>query len=125
MSDIKRYEITWSAHMSAPVLAVEIDPAICTTETLENINNFFINARDRLYDSGDDIIVAVLKMLGSVCFTEQTGPTGDWNAQGLIDLFKDGEMEGWPPLDGSYGIRILSCDTPDVSYEDMEVAEVS
>ncbi|HBB6981321.1 TPA: DUF2528 family protein [Salmonella enterica subsp. enterica serovar Napoli] len=125
MSDVKRYEITWIGHISAPVLTVEINPAVCTIETLENINNFFINAEDRLYDSGSDIIVTVLKMLAAICFCEQVGPTGGWNTQGLIDQFKDGNMEGWSPMDGSYGIRILACDIPAVNDDDMEVEEVS
>lgn len=107
------------------MLTVEINPAICTIETLESINNFFINATDRLEDSDGDIIVTVLKMLAATCFTEQTGPSGGWNAEGLISLFDNGNMEGWPPMDGSYGIRILACDVPGVNYDDMTVEEVS
>ncbi|EAW8180876.1 DUF2528 family protein [Salmonella enterica] len=124
MSDVKRYEITWSAHQDAPVLTVEIDHSICTDESLHQINNFFINAEDRYLNCDCDITTTVLKMLAAACFTEQTGPTGDRNAQGLIALFEDGNMEGWPPMDGSEGIKILNCDTPDVCYDDMEVEEV-
>lgn len=125
MSDVKRYEITWNAHDDMPVLTVEIDPAVCTIETLENINNFFINAQDRLDEADGDVIATFLKMLAATCFTEQTGPTGDWNTQGLIALFEDGNMEGWPPMDGSEGIKILGCDVPGVCYDDMIVEEVS
>ncbi|EKZ9425950.1 DUF2528 family protein [Salmonella enterica] len=125
MSDVKRYEIIWNAHDEMPVLTVEIDPAVCTIETLENINNFFINAQARLDEADGDVIATVLKMLAAACFTEQTGPTGDWNTRGLIDLFKDGNMEGWPPMDGSEGIKILGCDSPGVRYDDMIVEEVS
>ncbi|EKQ0889046.1 DUF2528 family protein [Salmonella enterica] len=125
MSDIKRYEITWNAHEDAPVLTVEIDHSKCTDELLHQINNFFINAEDRYLDSDCDITATVLKMLAATCFTEQTGPTGDWNTQGLIALFEDGNMEGWPPMDGSEGIKILGCDSPGVCYDDMEVEEVS
>ncbi|EKH8529779.1 DUF2528 family protein [Salmonella enterica] len=124
MSDIKRYEITWNAHEDAPVLTVEIDHSICTDEYLHQINNFFINAEDRYLGSDGDITTTVLKMLAAVCFTEQTGPTGGWNTQGLIALFEGGNMEGWPPMDGSEGIKILGCDSPGVCYDDMEVEEV-
>ncbi|EEC2773281.1 DUF2528 family protein [Salmonella enterica] len=124
MSDIKRYEITWNAHEDAPVLTVEIDHSVCTDELLHQINGFFINAEDRYLDSDCDITATVLKMLAATCFTEQTGPTGDWNTQGLIALFEDGNMEGWPPMDGSEGIKILGCDSPGVCYDDMEVEEV-
>ncbi|EJI5073113.1 DUF2528 family protein [Salmonella enterica] len=125
MSDVKRYEITWTAHGDAPVFTVEIDHSICTDKSLHQINNFFINAEDRYLDNDCNITVTVLKMLAAMCFTEQTGPTGDWNTQGLIALFEDGNMEGWPPMDGSEGIKILGCDSTGVCYDDMEVEEVS
>ncbi|HGB5308497.1 TPA: DUF2528 family protein [Salmonella enterica subsp. enterica serovar Poona] len=124
MSDVKRYEITWNAHEDAPVLTVEIDHSICTDKLLHQINNFFINAVERYGESGCDITATVLKMLAATCFTEQTGPTGGWNAEGLIGLFDNGTMEGWPPMDGSEGIKILACDVPGVNYDDMEVEEV-
>ncbi|MGG5965272.1 DUF2528 family protein [Salmonella enterica] len=125
MSDVKRYEITWNAHEDAPVLTVEIDHAICTDESLHQINNFFINAEDRYLASDCDITATVLKMLAVSCFTEQAGPTGGWNAEGLITMFDKGNMEGWPPMDGSEGIKILGCDSPGACYDDMEVEEVS
>ncbi|EEN5589304.1 DUF2528 family protein [Salmonella enterica] len=125
MSDVKRYEITWNAHEGAPVLTVEIDHAICTDASLHQINNLFINAAERRVNCGFDITVTVLKMLAAACFTEQIGPIGDWNTQGLIAQFEGGNMEGWPPMDGSEGIKILGCDSPGVCYDDMEVEEVS
>ncbi|EBF2169437.1 DUF2528 family protein [Salmonella enterica] len=123
MSETRRYEITWNAHEDAPVLTVEIDHSICTDASLHQINNFFINAEDRYLDSDCDITATALKMLAVFCFTEQTYQ--GWNAEGLIDLFKDGNVEGWPPMDGSEGIKILACDVPDVYCDDMEVEEVS
>lgn len=125
MSDTKRYEITWNAHEDAPVLTVEIDHSICTDESLHQINNFFINAEDRYVNSDCDITATVLKMLAVICFSEQAGPTGDWNTYGLICQFKDGGYEGWPPMDGSEGIKILGCDSPGLCHDDMEVEEVS
>ncbi|EMW9316468.1 DUF2528 family protein [Salmonella enterica] len=129
MSDIKRYEITWNAHEDAPVLSVEIDHSICTDASLHQINNFFINAEERYLDSDSDITATVLKMLAVFCFTEQTGPTGRWEAKelmaGLMVMFETGAIEGWPPMDGSEGIKILGCDSPGVYYDDMEVEEVS
>ncbi|EAM6083122.1 DUF2528 family protein [Salmonella enterica subsp. enterica] len=125
MSDVKRYEITWNAHEDTPVLTVEIDHSICTDKLLHQINNFFINAEDRYLNCDYDITATVLKMLAAVCFSEQAGPTGDWNTYGLICQFEDGNYEGWPPMDGSEGIKILGCDSPGVRYDDMEVEEVS
>lgn len=125
MADVKHYEITWNAHEDCPVLTVEIDHSICTDASLHQINNFFINAEDRYLDSDCDITATVLKMLAATCFTEQTGPNGGWNAEGLISLFDNGNTEGWPPVDGSHGIKILACDVPGVNYNDMTVEEVS
>ncbi|HCM1915221.1 TPA: DUF2528 family protein [Salmonella enterica subsp. salamae serovar 28:r:e,n,z15] len=122
MSDVKRYEIIWSAHESAPVLTVEIDHSICTDELLHQINNFFINAEYRLMENEGDITATVLKMLAVFCFTEQVYQ--GWNTEGLIALFNNGNTEGWPPMDGSEGIKLLGCDDPDVSYGDMDVEEV-
>ncbi|EHF4788497.1 DUF2528 family protein [Salmonella enterica] len=123
MSDVKRYEITWCAHEDAPVLTVEIDHSICTDGSLHQINNFFVSAEDRYLSSDCDITATVLKMLAVSCFTEQSYQ--GWNTEGLIDLFKDGNVEGWPPMDGREGIKILACDVPGVNYDDMEVDEVS
>ncbi|HAT1685139.1 TPA: DUF2528 family protein, partial [Klebsiella oxytoca] len=92
MSNVKRYEITWHAHEDAPVLTVEIDHAICTDKLLHQINHFFINAEDRLLNNDGDITITVLKMLAVTCFTEQTGPTGGWNAKGLIAMFENGNI---------------------------------
>ncbi|EDW6064297.1 DUF2528 family protein [Salmonella enterica subsp. enterica serovar Oslo] len=122
MSDVKRYEIIWNAHENAPVLTVEIDHAICTDESLHQINDFFINAEYRFLENEGDITTTVLKMLAVICFTEQIHQ--GWNTGGLIDLFKDGNVEGWPPMDGSCGIKLLGCDDPGVSYGDMDVEEV-
>ncbi|EGY1537514.1 DUF2528 family protein [Salmonella enterica] len=123
MKEIKRYEITWNAHEDMPVLTVEIDHSICTEKLLHQINNFFINAEERLLENDSDITATVLNMLAVFCLTEQI--YHGWNVEGLIDLFKDGNVEGWPPMDGSEGIKILACDVPGVNYDDMEVEEVS
>lgn len=125
MSTIKRYKITWIAHVDNPTLTVEIDPAICTDKLLHEINNFFINAEDRYLDSDCDITATVLKMLTAQCFYQQSGPNGNWNAHGLIEQFENGNIEGWPPMDGSAGIKIIDCDMLYINDEDMDIEEVS
>ncbi|MDM1514520.1 hypothetical protein [Myroides odoratimimus] len=32
----------------------------------------------------------------------------DWNESGIIDQFED--LEGYPPLDGSMGVKLIRCD---------------
>ncbi|WP_369436604.1 DUF2528 family protein [Serratia marcescens] len=119
MNTIKRYDITWNAHEDSPVLIVEIDHSVCTNEHLHQINNFFCEHEYRLTANDGDIVVTVLKMLAVECFAMQV--TEGWNAYGLICQFKDGNNEGWPPMDGSQGIKIISCDVPEVNWDDMDV----
>ncbi|EBI0307127.1 DUF2528 family protein [Salmonella enterica] len=123
MSDAMCYEITWTKYESKPALIVEIDHSICTDELLHQINNFFIGAEERYQDNNCDITATVLKMMAETCF-DQTDSAGYWSERGVVDLV-DGNMEGWPPLNGSKGIRILSCDVPIEDWINMEVEEVS
>jgi hypothetical protein len=123
MSNIKHYLISWNAHEDTPVLKVEIDHDICTDEHLHQINNFFINHKCRLAECEGDITEVVLRMLGQLCFPMQVAE--GWNTYGLICEFKDGNIEGWPPMDGTHGIKILRCDVPAVGWEDMEVKEIT
>lgn len=48
MNIITRYDITWEAHEDGPVLTVEINPAVCTLDTLFGINDAFDHADERL-----------------------------------------------------------------------------
>lgn len=124
MSSVKNYKIIWLAHEDQPELHVEIDHAICTDDFLHGMNGFFCGEKERLSDSNGDVTAAVLKLLATTCFSEQAGPGGGWNTKGIISLFNDGEFEGYPPMDGSKGIKILRCDVPGIYYGDCEVTEL-
>jgi hypothetical protein len=81
-------------------MKVEIDHEILTEEKLHLINNFWSNGQYRLmYDT---VLDAVLKMLCAE-FMAQSSENFDPEAQ-----FNNGAVEGFPPLDGSWGIRLVS-----------------
>jgi len=122
MNTIKWYDIMWEAHEDSPVLTVEIDPAVCTLDTLFGINEAFDHADERLAENEGDLLLTVLKMLGAHCFRQAMND--DWLQAGLYDQFRHGHVEGWPPLDGSCGITIINCDAPSIHYSEMHVSEV-
>lgn len=125
MSTIKRYQVTWTAHQCDPVLIVEIDHAVCTNELLHEMNNFFAGAKYRLDQSHGNITTAILKQLATECFNQQSDLSCSWSTQGLINQFANGNIEGFPPMDGSAGIKIIDCDTLYINDEDMRVEEIS
>lgn len=128
MSNIKRYTINWNDEAE---LSVEIDHDVMTSDLLHEINNFWGGHHLRLlYEGWDEdnsketndraLLHAVLKMLAQVSFGEMA--SSRWTADGLIRWFKS-DTEGWPPMDGSCGLTILSCDYVDFDTDDMQVRE--
>ncbi|OKP27645.1 DUF2528 family protein [Serratia fonticola] len=114
--DIKRYVISWFCTLD---LIVEIDHDILTEEKLHQINNFWIDAKGRLIDADGNVLHAVLKMLGRRCFLLCAA---DWfDGSELATKFNE---EGWPPMDGSHGIRIIDCDELEFEESDITVSEI-
>lgn len=97
----KRYTISYDWTFD---LVVTIDHDVLTDEKLHEINNFWSGAKQRLGRAGGDICKAVLTMLALQAFrmtVTDLGPEG---------RLLRGEEEGWPPLDGSHGIQLISLD---------------
>lgn len=91
-------------------ITVEIDPEIMGTKELQEINNFWTGANERLLDSGS-IIDAVLSML--VCEALKIQSSHNCNLFGVVSAFdwsKGKGVEGWPKMDGSDGIKIIDID---------------
>jgi hypothetical protein len=115
---IKRYKVSydWSFDM-----VVDIDHGVCKDDLLHEINNFWSEADYRLSQADGDIAQAVLKLLAQAAFRSTIA---DWNA---LDEFKVKGVEGWPLLNGSAGITLVSID--DFEFEedkfDIKVAEAS
>lgn len=96
-------------------MTVEIDTDRMTEERLQEINRFWGDADYRLAASNGDITAAVLRLLfDEVRGLVQRSPralSGVLYAFAWEDAkgkYKDG-VEGWPAMDGSEGIRIVSC----------------
>lgn len=107
MANVKSYTVDydWKAEMK-----VEIDHDIMTEAELHEINNFWSDAEYRISRSGD-VLSAVLKMLARTAMLialEQ-----NFNTRGVVGEFDTSDgcgQEGWPPMDGSVGIKITYID---------------
>lgn len=114
MSNIQRYCVDWNGE---GYLDVEVDHDLLTENSLYEINNFWIDADARLDDQEGNLLFAVLALLAERCFL--LSYRGCWSASMLIDAFN--QEEGWPPMDGSYGIKIIGCDEPEFHLSEMRI----
>lgn len=118
MGNIKRYTVDydWKAE-----LEVEIDHDVMTDEKLHEINNFWSNAKSRI-DKHGSVLNAVLIMLAQQSML--IGVSNDYNVYGIVSEFSWDEgngQEGWPPMDGSHGIKIIDTEDFDIDYDDMSI----
>jgi len=118
MSNIKRYLCEWEAAS----VVVEIDHDVMTDEKLSEINRFWSGDQIRLRAAKGNITTAVLRMLTATALTES------FSRVCVVRVFNEEGIEGWPPMDGSYGIKIVSInevtiDELDVSVREMEVSD--
>lgn len=114
MSNVKSYIIDydWKAGM-----VVEIDHDVMTDKELHSINNFWGGSESRLERHG--LVNAVLTMLAQLVIPQAYAE--GFNTRGVVAMFDwdDGEgQEGWPPMDGSQGIKIVSIETNELFDED-------
>lgn len=75
-------------------------------ETIKQMVDFWLGAEERLDDANGDYTVAWLKQVGEKLFRFAVR---DLSLYGCLEEFKD--MEGWAPLDGSFGIKLLDVET--------------
>lgn len=113
---IKRYKLKYDWMHE---VIVEIDDEKCTDDLLHEINNFWSDAEYRLDEAKGNILNAVLTML---CTTALILSIQELNAQAHL---AEGKEEGWPPLDGSHGIKIISVDQFEFDPEEVEIKEVA
>lgn len=99
-------------------MRVEIDHSILTEEKAHELNNFWSGARERVLEHGS-ALNAVMVML-CVEFMSQIIEVMD-----PVGAFNSGRIEGWPPLDGSWGIRLVTHDHTVFMTELVEIHEVA
>ncbi|MFG0647732.1 DUF2528 family protein [Leclercia adecarboxylata] len=119
MANIKSYTVDydWKAE-----LEVEIDHDVVTEEMLHEINNFWSDAEYRL-GRQDSILNTVLIMLAKEALL--LALSEGYNTRGVVAAFDWDEgngIEGWPPMDGSQGIKITSVDVSGIlDSDDMTI----
>jgi len=92
----------------------EIDHEVATEEFFHELNNFWSESEDRVDEDGS-AFSGVMKLLAAVIFQLTVYPNK--NTHGIKKLFQDGQ-EGWPQLDGSWGIELISTDS--FEFDDSE-----
>lgn len=119
---IKKYNIEYDLKVN---VYVEIDHSIATDEILKEIIEFWTGSEDLVKQAGG-VLNAVLKMLTRTCLYLQI-ETG-YNVTGIIEKFdwdaRNGGQEGWPKMDGSYGIKLLRVDEFKLDENDMTISEI-
>jgi hypothetical protein len=118
MSNIKKYivDYDWKGE-----ICVEVDHDILTDEKLAEINNFWSGAEYRISKQGS-VLNAVLVMLAQHALLLQV--SNDWNTRGVVSEFSWEEgngQEGWPPMDGSEGIKITHSEISLFDSDDISI----
>lgn len=115
---IRRYVLEWDGKWE---VVVDVDREIATDEFLHSINSFWTDDYWRLEEAGGDVLKAVLALL---CTKVLLMSVMHFDVK---DVFNrgTGETEGWPPLDGSYGITLVRYNELDLDSDDVTIKEVS
>jgi hypothetical protein len=113
---IKRYTVSYSWTYD---MVVDVDHAVMTDEKLHEINNFWSNADWRLQRARGDVLKAVLRMLALTAFRMTIT---DLDPEGRL---REGTEEGWPPLDGSHGITLVSLDYFELDDDEISIKEAA
>lgn len=108
----KRYFLTYD--FMGNTVVVDIDHTVLTDERLHEINNFWSGAEDRLAAADGSVLHAVLKMLCTRILIDTI------RVFSAFSTWTKDAPEGWPNLDGSYGITLVGVD--DWQFDDEEVS---
>jgi hypothetical protein len=112
MTNKKRYNLIYADGYQ---MTVEIDHEILTEDKLLEINSFWGGHEYRLRH--DTPLDAVLKMF---CATFMAESAEHFDPE---QRFNSGEVEGWPPLNGSWGITLVTYEPFTFEPELVEIEE--
>lgn len=115
MSNIKRYSIEAPFSEDFEVV-VEINHDLMTDELLHQINNFWMEADDRLDEHDGNVLHAVLGILYRRVWWSLAEMGGDAHIDHMVEYFSK-NLEGWPVMDGSYGIKFISYDSIEFDHQ--------
>lgn len=114
----KTYKLTfdwWDA-------TIEIDQDEKTLDNIKSQLSFFTGGQ-RIIDNAEnaeEIIEAYLRQIARSLVIESM----DWKLAGVIDKIADDMHEGFLPIDGSFGVKLISIDNWEFSEDDFWVGEV-
>lgn len=112
MSTWTRYTLTFDATWSNVVVDVREPESQAMIDLFTEINEFWSGADERMSEADDDVLVAVLNMLcRNALVMELT------HFIGAVHEFAVTGVEGWPLLDGSCGIKLVSVESIDFDSE--------
>ena len=114
----KTYQVDYAHEASVDI---EIDHNPTTDALLVQINDFWMGAEERISDS-ESVLNAVLRMLAAECLRLEY-----WQGMGINLVIRafEHEMEGWPKMDGSAGIKIIAIDGFHLDVDQMSIGEVT
>lgn len=108
MSAWTRYTLTFDDTCSDVIVDVRDPESAQMIELCTLINDFWSGADDRMSESDGDVVNAVLAMLCRRALAEEIS-----DPRGAVHVFAVEGVEGWPLLNGSDGIKLLSVDAID------------
>lgn len=119
-------DLTWEC-------TVEIDPdfirhinspdgleTLTVADTIKIMVEFWWDWESRLFYNNGDYTITFLQQLANEILT--TIISNNYNLDGVIYDFNN--KEGWCPMDGSHGIKIINADEVDFRDRDFQVSEV-
>jgi len=100
---------------------LEVDESKATKAVMKEQLLFWLGGQDRINEADGDVEKAYLKMLAGRLILLSM----EWNVEGVKDQIK--ESEGWVPIDGTYGVKLVSIDAWEFSEAEIffDVMEAS
>lgn len=90
-----------------------------TNKLCHEINNFWSGEKDRLHDAKGCIYKCVTRLIAHEIIRLQMKSSFYCGEDAAIKAFHNG-IEGFPPIDGSCGIKLKYCD--DFDLRDLDVS---
>ena len=125
---MKKYVISHEPTWAQIVVEVDMDfefgrpglgEKIRTEDLIKDMVDFWADWEEKLADNDDDYLRTFLKQLCE--HVMRMLATSRWNEKGVIEEMM-GE-EGWYPMDGSCGIKIVSVSEMEFNQDDFEIKE--
>lgn len=114
---IKKFKVN-NIHLDWEYI-VEIDEEKAKKPIKEMVE-FWASWEKELSENDNDYTKTFLKMLGKNILLIII--SNNYNLYGVLQEFKN-EKEGWYPLDGEYGIKIIDFDDFEIERDDFEIEE--